>query len=222
MRIQFGNVPEDPGLDPEAEGLHPIRSPQQRMGTLLASLAGFVLLIFPLMTVCLVLSYFAIPAAGPVPPHSLAPWLPVVLALLFYIPLHESFHLVFHPRSGTSDQSILVIWPVKLVFGVYYEGCMSRSRWLLMRFAPFTLLSLLPAAFLAIFQNIFLDIPLRTFLEVIMVVNGVGSGGDVIGMLLVLSQVPRAAVLCFHGGRAYWKRLPPDSEAASPSLPFNG
>ena len=206
MKIHLGNIPEIVDLQPEAEELHNIRGPKANIGYLLAGLTGFLLLIFPILGLCLLLSYFALPATETATtPHPPAPLGAVLLALLSYIPLHELFHLVWHPKFGTSNQSILVIWPTKLRFGVYFEGCMSRTRWLFMRIAPFVILSLIPAAFLAVLQNVALNHTIKTFFEVMLVVNGVGSGGDVIAMMLVLFQVPHSALLCFRGGRAYWK-----------------
>jgi hypothetical protein len=210
MRIHFGNIPEIVDVKPEAEGLHNIRGPKASVGYLLAGLTGFLLLIMPIMGLCLLLSYFAIPSTETAPrPHPPAPWGAVLLALLLYIPLHELLHLVWQPRLGLSNQSILVIWPTKFRFGVYYEGCMTRTRWLLMRIAPFVVLSLIPAGVLAIFQKVPFNHTIMTFLEVLLVVNGVGSGGDVMAMMLVLFQVPPSALLCFRGGRAYWKANSP-------------
>ena len=211
MRIHFGNIPEIADAQPEAEGLHPIRGPKPSAGYLLAGLAGFLLLVGPVLGLCVVLSFFAIPGVEP-PPGSLpppVPWGAIVLVLLLYIPLHELLHLVLHPDWGFSDRSVLVIWPTKLRFGAYYEGCMSRTRWLLMRLAPVVALSLIPAGLVAIFQDALFGHAFRTGLEVMLTVNAVGSGGDVIAMMLVLRQVPRSASLCFRGGRAYWKPISP-------------
>jgi hypothetical protein len=210
MKIHVGNIPEIADFQPEAEGLQSIRGPKSSAGFLIAGLTGFLLLFCPILVLCQFFSYFAIPSTealqGNQPPP---PWGAVLLTLLLYIPLHELVHLVFHPRFGFSDESILILWPSKLRFGVYYEGCMSRTRWLLMRISPFVVLSILPAILLSIFQNVPFNNFLQTSLEVVMVVNGVGSGGDVIAMLLVLFQVPRSAVMCFRGGRAYWKPIIP-------------
>ena len=219
MRIHFGNVPEIADVQPEAEGLHNIRGPKASVGYLLAGLTGFLLLIMPIMGLCLILSFFALPSTETTSRlHPPAPWGAVLLALLVYVPLHELLHLVWHPRLGLSNQSVLVIWPTKLRFGVYYEGSMSRTRWLLMRIAPFIVLSLVPAGLLAIFQNVPFNHTIKTFFEVLLVVNGVGSGGDVIAIILVLFQVPPSALLCFRGGRAYWKPMSPVDNHAPPSV----
>ena len=218
MRIHFGNIPEIANFQPEAEGLRDIRGPKASVSFLIAGLTGFLLLICPILVLCQLLSFFALPGTGTTPePRPPAPWGAVLLILLLYIPLHELMHLVWHPRLGFSNQSILVLWPSKLRFGVYFEGCMSRTRWLLMRIAPLVVLSLIPASLLAIFQNISFNHFIRTSLEVLLVVNGVGSGGDVIAVLLVLFQVPTSAWMCFRGGRAYWKPISPADNIASPS-----
>ena len=46
---------------------------------------------------------------------------------------------------------------------------------------------------------------LEVGLSVLMTVNTLGSGADVIAAILVLSQVPPKACLCFRAGRAYWR-----------------
>jgi hypothetical protein len=215
MKTHVGNIPEIPDFQPEAEGLHSIRGPRPSVSFLIAGLTGFLLLICPIMALCQILSYFAIPNTETIQGiHPSPPWGAVLLALFLYVPLHELMHLIWHPRQGLSDQSILVLWPSKLRLGVYYEGCMSRTRWLIMRISPFVVLSLIPASLLSIFQNVPFDNFLQTSLEVLMVVNGVGSGGDVIAMLLVLFQVPLSAVMCFRGGRAYWRPISPNDTSA--------
>jgi Putative zincin peptidase len=206
MRIHFGNVPEIADAQPGTEALQPIRGPRASVAYLLAGLAGFVLLAGPVMGLCLLSACFAISnTETTVRPDPPVPWTAILLTLLLYIPAHELLHLIWQPSYGLSSQSVLVIWPSKLRFGIYYDGCMSRTRWLLMRVAPLVALSLVPAVLLAIFQHIPVNHALKTGLEVLLLVNGVGSGGDVVAMMLVLSQVPRSALLCFRGGRAYWQ-----------------
>ncbi len=205
MQFHFGNVPAIEGFQPEAEGLQRIGGPKGRMSILLASVAGLALLVLVITPLCLILSYFALPGTEDPASRVPGPWQGVVLALLLYIPLHELLHLVLHPGMGRTNQSILVIWPKKLQFGVYYEGCMSRGRWLMMRAAPFVALSLIPAVFLGLFQYVPINHIFRTFLEVTLVVNVVGCGADVAAMWIVARQVPRSGVMCFRGGRAYWK-----------------
>jgi hypothetical protein len=137
--------------------------------------------------------------------ESATPWVAVVFVLVVYIPLHEALHLLGQPGWGRSDQSVIVLWPARLRFGVYYEGCMSRRRWLAMRLAPAIVLSVLPAVLLALTRLWPLNVELEIGLQVLMLVNALGSGGDLIAALLVLRQVPPAGQLCFRARRAYWR-----------------
>ncbi len=215
MKILFGGVPALEEPDAEAEELHLVRGPGKTRSLWIATFTGF-LLILPLAGICLLLSLVAIPGT-PIPPQPVD-WPAAFTAIICYIPLHELLHLVWHPRFGASDQSFLVIWPTRLQFGVYYEGCMSRARWLVMRLAPLVLLSLIPVMYDAIFQYVAFTKPTKTFLDVVILLNCVGSGADVAACFVVLSQVPRSALLCFRRGRAYWK----DSTAqrcTSPAAP---
>ncbi len=220
MKVHLGSIPEIAGFDPETAGLHRIGGPSATIGHLLASLIGLFLLVVPIAGLCLILSIFAIPNPDIDPNYTPpAAWGMAVLAMLSYIPLHELLHLIWHPGFGGSDQSILVIWPTKLLFGVYYEGCMSRTRWLFMRIAPFVFLSILPAVFIAIFQYVALSHMSTTYLEVLMVLNTVGSGADVAAIFFVASRVPHSASLCFRGGKAYWQQATAVSKAGSATAP---
>lgn len=203
MRLSLGNVPDNQGEPPQAGAWHRIHSPSSRLGYLLAGLAG---LAFPIVLIgwLIFVSIFAggseeAVTAVDVPPS----WGAVLLALFLFIPLHELLHAVWHPHLGLSSQTVLVIWPKKLRFGVYYDGCMTRRRWLAMRLAPLTVLSIIPAGFLILFHFIPVPFALETFLNVLLLVNGIGSGGDIVAVIWVLRQVPSDSQICFYGGKAY-------------------
>lgn len=205
MRFHFGNVPGEQNEPPVEEGLTRIHSPSSRLGYLLAGLVGLALP--AVLFVCFVaVSLLSLPnrvadAAVEAP----MPWGAVILALLLFIPLHELTHAVLHPGFGLSPQTVMVIWPTKLRFGVYYEGCMTRRRWLLMRLAPLVCLSVVPILLLTLFRVVLLPFPLEIFWQVLTLVNFVGSGGDLVAAIWVLFQVPAGAEICFRGGKAYWR-----------------
>jgi hypothetical protein len=205
MRIITHDIPPAPPPQSETRDLRPIRSPGGAFGMLIAQLTGLVLLICPTLFLCMAASQIALP---PSESHTIsletAPWVSVVLALLIYIPLHEGVHMLFQPGMGRSPNSVLLFMPAKLRIGVYYEGSMSRRRWLMMRLAPFVLLTLVPISFLALIQNLPFISFARTMMEVITIVNGVGSGADVAASVLVFFQVPASATMVFQAGRAYW------------------
>lgn len=181
------------------------------VGILFSNLLCVGLIIVPLLTV----------RSGGVegPVDASAPMGVVLLALFLYIPLHELLHAAWHPKRGLTPQTVLVIWPAKLRFGVYYEGCMTRRRWLIMRIAPLIFLSILPAGLLALFHFVRVAFALEIFLQVLMLVNGIGSGGDVVAVAWVLRQVPAEGLICFYGGKAYWRQVPPSGQTVFPSFP---
>jgi len=205
VRLQWGDAPRVEGTSPEAEGWRVIRSPSARKSYLLAALLGLALflgLCVGLGTWSLAVRHQAgMATAGDVA----APWGAVAIALVVYIPLHELLHLLGQPDWGRSSRSVVAIWPARLRFGVYYEGCMSRRRWLAMRLVPLIALSVLPACVLALLQVRPQSPELEIGLQVLMMVNALGTGADVAAALLVVGQVPPTAHMCFRAGRAYWR-----------------
>jgi hypothetical protein len=209
LRFRFGNVPGEQ-YEPSAEaGLTRIHSPSARLGYLLAGLVGLALP--AVLFACFVaISLLSLPheiadAAADTPVEAPMPWGAVILALLLFIPLHELTHAVLHPGFGLSPQTVMVIWPTKLRFGVYYAGCMTRRRWLLMRLAPLACLSVVPILLLTLFRVVLLPFPIEIFWQVLTLMNFVGSGGDLVAAIWVLFQVPAGAEICFRGGKAYWR-----------------
>jgi hypothetical protein len=71
-----------------------------------------------------------------------------------------------------------------------------------MRMAPLVVLCLIPAGIVALSGWVTLNFTLETSLLVLMLANGIGSGGDGLAMMVVLRQVPVSAQLCFRGGKA--------------------
>lgn len=205
MRLRIGDTTGEEVLSQPPEDWRGIKSPALRVGYFLAALAGIALFI----GLCVGLGAWSwlagerggISTAG----DSENSWIPVLVVLVLFIPLHEFVHLLTQPEWGMSDRSVLALWPARLRFGVYYEGCMSRRRWLVMRLAPLVVLSVLPACILAMLHFFPLSIDLDIGLQVMMILNALGSGGDILAVIIVLSQVPPTARMCFHAGAAYWQ-----------------
>jgi hypothetical protein len=204
MRLHVGELSEAEETSPEAQSWQAIHAPATQRQYRLAAAAGLVLL----TGLCGGLGTFSALIGGggwATVDQSALSWPVTVAVLLLYIPLHESLHLVGQPDWGRSSRSVVVLWPARLRFGAYYEGCMPRRRWLRMRLAPFTILSILPAGLLALSQVHPLPAALQIGLFVLLVVNTLGSGGDILAAWLVLAQVPASGLLCFRAGRAYWQ-----------------
>jgi hypothetical protein len=203
VRLQIGDLSREQAGEDVPEGWHRIHSPGSRLAFLLAGLVGFFFVVV-LFLWLVVISFLAVQWGVEALEDTTTPWGAVILALLLCIPLHELLHALWHPRQGFSPQTVAVLWPARLRFGVYYEGCMARQRWLLMRLAPFLFLSVVPAGILTVAHFVPLSYAIQVFLQVLLLVNGIGSGGDIVAVIYVLRQVPASARMCFLEGRAYW------------------
>jgi hypothetical protein len=217
LRLHFGNLSEDQGGPPKLEKWKRLHSPSSRLSYLLVGLIG---LMVPNLF-CVWLIFTSVLAeqnkGGETVVDTSTPWGAVLLALLLFIPLHELLHVVWHPQLGLSPRTVLVIWPRKLRFGVYYEGSMTRRQWLFMRITPLMVLTVIPVGLLTLFRYLPVPFALETFLQVMMLVNGIGSGGDVVAVIWVLFQIPSKSQIGFFGGKAYWRSVPVPRHALTPS-----
>lgn len=206
MKFHIGNLAENEKQGvPELGEWQRIHSPSSRRSYLLVGGVGVALLTLLLA----VLIFAAVVAAGwggvdTAVSTDATPWGAVILALLLFIPLHEFLHMIWYPQFGFSSQTVVVIWPKKLRFGIYFSGCISRRRWLLMRLTPLVVLSIIPTILLILFNFVWIPYAFSIFLQVMLLLNTIGSGGDVAAVYLVMRQVPPQAQLCFYDGKAYW------------------
>jgi len=205
VRLQLGAVATSEPTIPETQSWRVVHSPELRKIYWIAVVAGLAIL----GALCVALSSWswvvANSAGMATSGEATRPWLVAGIALVAFVPLHEGIHLLGQPQWGMSQRSVVSIWPAKLRFGVYYEGCMPRRRWLQMRLAPLAVLSVLPALVVALLELGGGAADVQVGLQVMMVVNALGSGADVVAAILVLRQVPAKADMCFQSGRAYWR-----------------
>jgi hypothetical protein len=205
MRFQIGNLTAVDPSPPEGEGWTRLVSPSSPTAHLLAWLIGIATLV-ALLAVVITSSLITLPATfPPSDAEGATPWLAVVLTLLLSVPAHELVHAVFYPDHGLSPATLLVVWPGKLLVGVSYEGHISRSRWLMMRLAPFALLSVVPTILLAATSRVPRSFAAETSLSLLLLVNSLGSGGDILAAAWVFLKVPRGSALAFKAGYAYWR-----------------
>jgi hypothetical protein len=203
VRILWGSPPVKPiSATPSDAGIS-IRQPGKWTGAILAMLAGILLLAVP----AVVLFVFSLlhpglqsASAGKMDAGA---WIAVLLGFFLCIAAHEFLHAVWYPDSGRSDSTVLFLGLRKLQFGVYYEGCVSRTRWLVMRLFPILGLTILPLVFWLIAYGGLTNAE-EAFLMVLVITNSLGSGADLAAALIVLVQVPPAGTLNFYRGRAYW------------------
>jgi len=122
-----------------------------------------------------------------------------VACLIGLVFIHELIHLVFIPDFLISDKTFLGI----TYFGgfVYSEEAISKSRYILITLAPFILLSIILPGILGA-----LDL-LNPLARVLILLNAMSSGVDILTLVLVLIQVPADVYFTSNGIRTYWKRI---------------
>lgn len=189
--------------EPVPADLTLIEQPTHRMGFAVSIIAGMGLALIPV--VLLSLEAWLLPRVD-TRPYETIPWWIVFPATLVCVLLHELLHLVSHPRWGGSADSLVVFWPQKFQVGVHYQGFMSRSRWLVMRLAPLVGLTLLPTLFLLVVYPFLLDFFWEQFIVLVIVINSLGSGGDLVASVIIARRVPAAGQVGIWNGRAYWRR----------------
>ena len=121
----------------------------------------------------------------------------IILAAIVLIVVHELIHLLFIPNFIKSDNTYIGF----TYFGgyVYTKEALTKYRLCLILIAPFVFLSIILNAISGALG--LYNIPLIAFI----IFNSIGSGVDILGLTLVLLQVPKDAYLTMNGMRTYWK-----------------
>ncbi len=199
MRFQFGAVPEDTTFEPEAEGYRSIREP----GPIAIQLWALPVAFLQILAWALVVVLFILPKLGPdFLRHydgTLQPFWQIVLLLIVLIPVHEFLHALAHPGFGSTPSTIIGFWPSKVLFYAQYEGVLSRSRFLLICVMPLLVLGLLPTLLMVLFPA------LLSTLWLLSLLGNVLACGDLVGVGVVLLEIPPGTILRNRGWKTYWK-----------------
>ena len=201
MRLHVGPTLLHESSPPDSAQWIPFASPSSSRVFLVAAITGIATL-FVLLSLIL-WSALVADISTPDPSPGEVATLHVALAtLVFAIPAHEAVHAAFYPGGLFSRSVTFLVYPQKLTLAVYYEGTISKPRWLIARLAPFTLLAVAPTLLL-VAPIAPLGIATETFLAVLLLVNALGSGGDLLSAAWVSLRVPSGSSLGFFGGKAY-------------------
>ena len=137
----------------------------------------------------------------------------VLAAAVLVVPLHELAHALTFPRGANSRQRTLLIRPRGFVFRAQYRGVLSRNRYVLVLLMPFLAISLAPVLACAL-----LGIESApTLFIVLMTLNALASGDDVLAAVLVLSQVPARGLVRTDGSATLWKPAVAPVDARKPA-----
>lgn len=189
MRFKIGPVPENADFDPVKENWSGIKEPDPVQLQIIA---------IPVMVLTAVILILLLTWTTPITFDELVTPL-FLVAFLIIIPVHELLHAAFNPHAGLSEQTTIGFWPAKFLFYSYYEGAMSRNRFIISLASPFIFLSLAPILLNVVLQS------KHPLWGVVTFANGIASSGDLIGIALAWSQIPRAATVKNKGWKTYWK-----------------
>jgi hypothetical protein len=123
--------------------------------------------------------------------------LPLLFGVVGILVAHELVHILCIPDFIRSDTTCMGI-----TFGggfVYTEEKLTRTRYLLISFAPFIVISLILPCILGMLHL------LSPLILGLLVLNSLGSSVDILIAVLVLLQVPSTAYLVANGRDTYWK-----------------
>jgi len=121
----------------------------------------------------------------------------LIIVLLSVLIVHEFFHLIFIPNFLKSKD--IIIGLTFLAAFVHTEQTLTKARYILILVAPFLILSILFPLILCISGL------LTGKVLFFIILNSLGSSLDIMGLFLVLFQVPNKALLRNNGTRTYWK-----------------
>ena len=179
-----------------------IRQPSHRMGLAISAFVGLVIPVIPCLLLSIGSTLFR--RAG-ISTDETIPWWIIFPVLGVCVVTHELLHVIGDPGWGRSAQSIVLIWPRRLQLGVYYDGFMKRSRWLVMRLAPLVGLTLVPTLFLLLAYPSELSFFWQQFVVLVILVNSLGAGSDLAASIIVARQVPTHGEIGIWNGRACWR-----------------
>jgi len=202
MRVQVNPRPCVTHAQPVPADLTLIRQPKPALGLGISILVGLGLPVIPFAL--LSLESWLLPRLEAGTAETI-PWWIVFPAVIVCVLAHELLHVIGHPGWGRSDRSIVLIWPCRFQLGVYYEGFMKRSQWLVMRLLPLVSLTLLLTLFLLVVYPSGISFFWQQFVVLVILVNSLGAGGDLVAATIVARQVPAAGEVGTWNGRAYWR-----------------
>lgn len=194
----MGPIPEDTSFDPQADGWVMLHEPPPTRLMLLAVPLGMVL------AAGLALLWSTIVTVRP-PADSfsmtitLPGLLAAIAALLAFLLLHELLHALPQVLSGSSEPVVIGFWPRYMAPYVAYLGPLSREAQLVSGVMPLLVLTLLPFAVALVAPAM---VPWMAGLSIL---NVLGSAADLVGLVLIVRQVPPRAILRNQGHVTWWR-----------------
>lgn len=197
MRFVYGSPPSVPDFQPFEEGWTALREPSPLLLNLIATPLGFGLAILAALGWGITDVQLQFSGTSPFAPLYFLGWVLAGFAALVLV--HEMIHAFGYPRFGFTADTLIGVWPSKMLFYAVYLGELPRNRWLLVYLLPLLVITVLP---LAICRAFGLNQPIVAAFSI---ANALFAGGDVTCFLLIIAQVPATARMCNQGWSTFWK-----------------
>jgi hypothetical protein len=202
MLFHIGPIPPNPEFHPEKGGWQKIRE----LPFILFLLLALPIAVLIAIGVFAALSTIEDPSARIVIRPGSLNWMSVTKAAFFGITgflalilVHEAIHVLGYPGMGSSQETIVGVWPSRGLAYAYYGGEIARSQFILMLALPFLTLTVLPLVVCMITQRV------PFWVAFVALVNGIGSCMDLLVIVYVLVMTPRDAILRNNGWDTYWR-----------------
>ncbi|MBP7050042.1 MAG: DUF3267 domain-containing protein [Phycisphaerae bacterium] len=122
----------------------------------------------------------------------------LVVSFAGMVVVHELLHVVVHPMSGRSPDSIVGFGPSIGFYG-HYGGEMTRNRFVAILLAPLVVISFVPLLVAAVAQVA------SGWAAFVSAFNAFLACADILDAGLVLFQIPATAIVRQQGWRTYWR-----------------
>ncbi len=189
MRFHIGAPPETPDFSPDASW-KPLREPTPWVMQFFALPLGIV--------ACVAVGFLWL-SLTPLRDLSFDSPGMLLIAFIAIVPIHELIHAAVHPRSGASADSILGVWPSRLLFYAHYTGELSRDRFIAILIMPLLIISFAPLFACAIAGRS------SALLAFVSTLNALFACGDIFAIGLLLWQIPSDATVRNQGWRTFWR-----------------
>jgi len=113
--------------------------------------------------------------------------------------VHELIHLVVHPMSGWSPNSIVGVGGPSTGVYAHYAGEMTRNRFVTILLMPLVVISFVPLLVAAVAQVS------SGWVAFVSAFNAFLACADILDAGLVLFQIPATATVRCRGLRIYWR-----------------
>lgn len=195
MRLQIGGKPPAiPDFTPKEDGWTPLKEPSPWVLTLVSTPIG-------ILAAALILKGWGASSVQIEVGSSFLVWMvaAVFIGLPALFTVHELLHGFGYRKFGFTPSTMIFIWPSKLLVIAITLDALRRNRLLLVYMLPLLVISVLPLIVCRSFGITSIPLMLAS------TANGLIAGGDIFCFFLILSQVPRHAMVRNQGPATWWK-----------------